>query len=78
MSVGEGAFTTDKIGLACYLMIKGIELTQVTAKSKGRASFTFKLSCSEGVTYESAYTTSEHSRFFEAFKYLRGRALRGG
>jgi len=70
-------FSTDKIGLACYLMIKGAELTGIQAKSKGRATFLFKLSPADGTTQESAYTTSDHSRFFEAFKYLRGRALRG-
>ena len=78
MSATEGEFTTDKIGLACYLMIKGVELRSVKVKSKGRASFSFNASLAEGVAYESAYTTSEHSRFFEAFKYLRERALRGG
>lgn len=73
----SGCFSTDKIGLACFLMIKGVELTGVKSKSKGRAVFTFKLSPQEGIAHEMAYTTSEHSRFFEAFKYLRGRALRG-
>jgi len=73
----QGCFSTDKIGLACFLMIKGVELTSIQAKSKGRATFQFKLTPSEGLSQEMAYTTSEHSRFFEAFKYLRGRALRG-
>jgi hypothetical protein len=72
-----GCFSTDKIGLACYLMIKGAELTGLHGKSKGRATFTFKLSPAEAATQELAYTTSDHSRFFEAFKYLRGRSLRG-
>jgi hypothetical protein len=70
-------FSTDKIGLACYLMIKGAELTGIRSKGKGRAMFLFKLTPQEGLTQETAYTTSDHSRFFEAFKYLRGRALRG-
>jgi len=72
-----GLFSTDKIGLACYLMIKGVELNGINAKSKGRAIFTFKLTVAEGTAQESAYTTSDHSRFFEAFKYLRSRAIRG-
>jgi Domain of unknown function (DUF5659) len=72
-----GEFSTDKIGLACFLMIKGAELTGIKSKSKGRAVFLFKLSPQEGLMHETAYTTSDHSRFFEAFKYLRGRALRG-
>lgn len=73
----SGSFSTDKIGLACFLMIRGAELTGIQSKSKGRALFIFKLSPQEGLAQEMAYTTSEHSRFFEAFKYLRGRALRG-
>jgi len=70
-------FSTDKIGLACFLMIKGAELTGIQSKSKGRATFLFKLTPQEGLSQETAYTISDHSRFFEAFKYLRGRALRG-
>lgn len=58
-------------------MIKGAELASIQSKSKGRAIFFFKLTPQEGTAHEIAYTTSEHSRFFEAFKYLRGRALRG-
>jgi hypothetical protein len=58
-------------------MIKGAELTGIQQKSKGRATFLFKLTQQEGTLQEMAYTTSDHSRFFEAFKYLRGRALRG-
>jgi len=72
-----GCFSTDKIGLACYLMIKGAELTGIRSKTKGRATFLFKMSPQEGLSQETVYTTSDHSRFFEAFKYLRGRALRG-
>lgn len=71
-------FATDKIGLACYLMINGAELIQVKAKNKSRALFVFKMTEADGVAKEMAYTTSDYSRFFEAFKYLRGRALRGG
>jgi hypothetical protein len=73
----SSAFSTDKIGLACYLMVKGVTLVSVQAKSKGRAIFTFAATPQEGLSHETAYTMSEHSRFFEAFKYLRGRALRG-
>lgn len=70
-------FVTDKIGLACFLLLKDVKLVSVKAKNKSRASFEFALSTEQGVAEELAYTTSEHSRFFEAFKYLRGRALRG-
>jgi hypothetical protein len=70
-------FKTDKIGLACYLMVRGVELVAVLAKSKSRAIFVFKITPEEGTAQEVAYTTSDSSRFFEAFKYLRGRALKG-
>jgi len=73
----SGEFSTDKIGLACFLMIKGAALKNIQGKSKGRATFIFQLSPGEAMAQELAYTTSDHSRFFEAFKYLRGRALRG-
>ena len=71
-------FSTDKIGLACFLLLKKTKLLSVKAKNKSRALFEFDMSAEQGVAEELAYTTSEHSRFFEAFKYLRGRALRGG
>ena len=73
----SSSFTTDKIGLACYLMMRGVELTSIISKSKSRASFVFRLSPQDGMAQEMTYTTSDYSRFFEAFKYLRGRALRG-
>lgn len=71
-------FVTDKIGLACFLLLKNTKLISVKAKNRSRALFEFDLPAEQGVAEELAYTTSEHSRFFEAFKYLRGRALRGG
>jgi hypothetical protein len=58
-------------------MLRGVELVSVTPKSKGRAFFAFKLSPGEGVAQEVAFTTSDYARFFEAFKYLRTRALKG-
>lgn len=71
-------YTTDNIGLACYLMIKDVSLVEVKVKSKGRAFFTFDISPETALTYENTYTTSEHARFFSVFKHLRSRALRGG
>lgn len=70
-------FETDKIGLACYLIIKGQKLLAVNPKHRGRASFTFALTPSDASAHELAYTTSDHARFFEAFRYLRDRTLRG-
>ena len=71
------SFSTDKIGLACYLMLDGVKLIGLNAKTKGRAIFEFSLTPQDGVTKEMAYTTSDYARFFETFKYLRSRALRG-
>lgn len=73
-----GNFVTDKIGLACFLLIKDTPLVSVKVKNKNRALFEFDITTEKGLAEELAYTTSEHARFFEAFKYLRGRALRGG
>ncbi len=71
-------YITDKINVACYLMIKGHAPVRIDAKNKNRATFSFELTSEEGAKHELAYTTSDYSRFFEAFKYLRSRALRGG
>lgn len=70
-------FSTENIGLACYLMIKDVKLLRVMPKNRGHAVFEFDLPKAEGVAHEMAYTTSDHGRFFEAFKYLRARTLRG-
>lgn len=70
-------FKTDKIGLACFLMMKNAELIGVNAKTKSRAIFTFKMTTAEGTAQEVLYTTSDYARYFEVFKYLRGRALKG-
>lgn len=72
-----GMFTTDKIGLACYLLIKGVPLTGLSAKARGRAAFDFDITAEDALAHEMAYTTSDHARFFEAFRLLRERAVRG-
>jgi hypothetical protein len=76
-NMSADTFETDKIGLACYLIITGQKLISVNPKHRGRASFTFALSPKDAASMELAYTTSDHARFFEAFRYLRDRTLRG-
>jgi hypothetical protein len=70
-------FATDKIGFACYLLLNGAELIDVKAQRKNRAFFWFRLSPQIGAAQEVTYITSDYSKFFETFKYLRSRALRG-
>jgi len=77
MTPREDTFETDKIGLACYLIITGQKLLSVNPKHRGRASFTFALAPKDAASMELSYTTSDHARFFEAFRYLRDRTLRG-
>lgn len=69
-------FTTDKIGLASYLVVMGKVLTSVQVKTRNRAFFTFEVSGEEASRLELDYTRSEHFRFFEAFRYLRDRTIR--
>lgn len=70
-------FTTDKIGLAAYLVVVGKSLSGVQVKTRNRAFFTFQMDPAEAHTLELDYTRSEHFRFFEAFRYLRDRTIHG-
>jgi hypothetical protein len=70
-------FQTDKIGFAAYLIVNSIRLLEVRTKSRNRASFVFDLPAERAADFELEYTRSDHSKFFEAFKYLRDRTIRG-
>jgi hypothetical protein len=70
-------FTTDKIGFASYLVLLGEPLKQVQAKTRNRAFFTFDIVAERAQQLELDYTRSEHFRFFESFKYLRDRTIKG-
>lgn len=74
----RAAFTTDKIGLAAYLVVLGKDLSGVMVKTRNRAYFTFNLSPDDAAKLELDYTRSEHFRFYEAFRYLRDRTIHGG
>jgi hypothetical protein len=71
------SFSTDKIGLAAYLVVVGKTLTGVQVKTRNRAFFNFEMSQEEASRLELEYTRSEHFRFFEAFRYLRDRTIHG-
>lgn len=70
-------FSTDKIGLAAYLMLRGCKLLAVAVKNRNRATFTFQVGTERAEELEQEYTLSEHSRFFDFFKSLRERTIRG-
>jgi hypothetical protein len=70
-------FTTDKIGLATFILLRGKRLLRMSVKRSKWASFTFPISLEEAGALELEYTQSEFSRFFETFKYLRSRVNQG-
>ena len=70
-------FTTDKIGFATFLLLRGKKLSRMAVKRAKWASFTFPLSLEEAGALELEYTQSDFSRYFETFKYLRSRINQG-
>ena len=70
-------FRTDKIGLAAYFLVKGKRLLGVEVKSRNRAFFEFDLGEAEASAAEVEYMTSEFFRYYEAFRFLRDRTIRG-
>lgn len=71
------SFSTDKIGFASYLVLLGEPLATVQAKTRNRAFFVFSITPERAQQLELDYTRSEHFRFFESFKYLRDRTIKG-
>jgi hypothetical protein len=70
-------YKTDKIGFAAYLCLRGTKLSSVEVKNRNRSTFVFELDPVDANTLELEYTRSDHSRFFDAFKYLREQTIRG-
>jgi hypothetical protein len=70
-------FVTDKIGFASFLVIQGKTMTGVQVKTRNRALFCFDLDEDEASSLEVEYTRSDFNRFFEAFKFLRDKTIRG-
>lgn len=70
-------FRTDKIGLAAYLLVRGKRLVGVEVKSRNRAFFSFDVSDGEASGLESEYTVSDFNRYYEAFRLLRDKTIRG-
>lgn len=71
------AFSTDKIGFAAYLLLRGCKLASVSVKNRNRSTFNFNIGTQRAQELEQDYTLSEHSRYFEFFKHLRERTIRG-
>jgi hypothetical protein len=68
---------TDKIGLAAYLIVRGKRLSDVEVKSRNRSLFQFDVPDTEASALELEYMTSEFFRYYEAFRLLRDRTIRG-
>ena len=77
MSASATTFETDKIGFASYLVVRSIKLVEVRAKSRNRATFVFEMLEKDALQAELDYTRSDYAKFFEAFKHLRDRTIRG-
>ena len=77
MDVSKPSFQTDKIGFAAYLIVKSVRLLDVKVKTRNRSAFVFDLAPNAAADYELEYTRSDYAKFFEAFKYLRDRTIRG-
>ena len=77
MESQKPSFQTDKIGFAAFLIVNSVHLVEVRTKSRNRASFVFDLASDKASDLELEYTRSDHTKFFEAFKYLRDRTIRG-
>jgi hypothetical protein len=73
----EDSFSTDKIGLAAYLMLRGCKLASVAVRNRNRSVFTFGIGPERAQELEQEYTLSDYSRYFEFFKHLRERTIRG-
>lgn len=71
------SFRTEKIGFAAYLVHSGVLLSAVHVKTRNRASFEFALAPEEADALELEFTRSEFFRYFESFRHLRDRTLRG-
>lgn len=72
------SFTTDKIGLVAFLMLKGWKVTSVEVKnSRNRAWYTMDIDSDEAMDLEQEFMQSEFAKFFDHFKWLRERAIRG-
>lgn len=70
-------YSTDKIGFAAYLCLRNVKLVDVRVKNRNRAIFVFELTEDESNQHELDYNNSDFSRYYNAFKLLRERTLKG-
>jgi hypothetical protein len=70
-------YKTDKIGLAAFMCLKNAKLVEVQVKNRNRSTFIFDLDVDTAADLEMEFTRSDFSRYFDSFKYLRERTIRG-
>ena len=64
-------FQTSDIGIAAFVMMKGLKLKQASKSHSGRFSFIFEDPKNEGPQYAVDYVNSESARFDANMKNLK-------
>lgn len=64
-------FQTSDIGIAAFVMMKGLRLKQASKGHNGRFSFVFADPSDEGKQYSVDYVNSESARFDANMKNLK-------
>ena len=64
-------FETSDIGIAAYVMMRGLKLRSATRGARGRFSFIFEDPNNLGRVYEVDYVNSESAKFDANMKNLK-------
>ena len=64
-------FETSDIGIAAYIMMRGLKLIKATRSPSGRFKFVFNDKNNEGSKYAVDYVNSESARFDANMKNLK-------
>lgn len=64
-------FETSDIGIAAYVMMRGLKLRSATRGTRGRFSFVFEDPDDKGRSYEVDYVNSESAKFDANMKNLK-------
>ena len=64
-------FETSDIGIAAYVMMRGLKLRSATKSAKGRFSFEFEDPNDVGKDFEVDYVNSESAKFDANMKNLK-------
>jgi len=70
-------FLTTNIGFAAYLIHQGHKPTDIKVENRNRSRFRFDLSPEDAALLDLDWRRSELCRFFDAFRYLRERTIKG-